>query len=38
MSRDDGEHVDLEGFMGGVERRNPGQSEFIARLLTVAAK
>ncbi len=30
MSRgDESEHVDLEGFMAGVERRNPGQTEFI---------
>src|SRR5689334_15446491 len=36
MSRDDNEHVDLEGFMGGVERRNPGQSEFIQAVREVA--
>src|SRR4051795_9114934 len=36
MSRDDSEHVDLEGFMGGVERRNPGQSEFIQAVQEVA--
>src|SRR3954454_18015685 len=36
MSRDDSEHVDLEGFMGGVERRNPGQSEFIQAVREVA--
>ena len=29
MGRDGNGHVDLEGFMAGVERRNPGQSEFI---------
>jgi len=23
------EHVDLEGFIKGVERRNPGQPEFV---------
>jgi len=36
MSRGDNEHVDLEGFMGGVERRNPGQSEFIQAVREVA--
>ena len=36
MSRDDEGHVDLEGFMGGVERRNPGQSEFIQAVREVA--
>src|ERR1700712_5104207 len=36
MSRDGNEHVDLEGFMGGVERRNPGQSEFIQAVREVA--
>jgi len=41
MSRGDGvtresEHVDLEGFMAGVERRNPGQSEFIQAVREVA--
>src|SRR5436190_13155493 len=29
MGRGESEHVDLESFMAGVERRNPGQSEFI---------
>jgi glutamate dehydrogenase (NADP+) len=36
MSRDDSDHVDLEGFMAGVERRNPGQSEFIQAVREVA--
>jgi glutamate dehydrogenase (NADP+) len=37
MSRGDEEqHVDLEGFMAGVERRNPGQSEFIQAVREVA--
>jgi glutamate dehydrogenase (NADP+) len=36
MSRGDSEHVDLEGFMAGVERRNPGQSEFIQAVREVA--
>ena len=36
MSRGNGEHVDLEGFMAGVERRNPGQSEFIQAVREVA--
>ncbi len=31
-----GEHVDLEGFMAGVERRNPGQTEFIQAVREVA--
>ncbi len=30
------DHVDLEGFMAGVERRNPGQSEFIQAVREVA--
>ncbi|MEI7932445.1 MAG: NADP-specific glutamate dehydrogenase [Alphaproteobacteria bacterium] len=30
------EHVDLEGFMVGVERRNPGQGEFIQAVREVA--
>ncbi len=36
MSRGDDEHVDLEAFMAGVERRNPGQSEFIQAVREVA--
>jgi glutamate dehydrogenase (NADP+) len=36
MSRGDSEHVDLAGFMTGVERRNPGQSEFIQAVREVA--
>jgi glutamate dehydrogenase (NADP+) len=36
MGRDDEGHVDLEGFMAGVERRNPGQSEFIQAVREVA--
>jgi glutamate dehydrogenase (NADP+) len=37
MSRDDAsEHVDLEGFMEGVKRRNPGQTEFIQAVQEVA--
>src|SRR5436305_2278660 len=37
MSRGDEEqHVDLAGFMAGVERRNPGQSEFIQAIREVA--
>jgi glutamate dehydrogenase (NADP+) len=32
-----GGHVDLEGFMAGVERRNPGQPEFIQAVREVAA-
>ena len=30
------EHVDLPGFMEGVKRRNPGQSEFIQAVQEVA--
>jgi glutamate dehydrogenase (NADP+) len=30
------EHVDLEGFIEGVKRRNPGQSEFIQAVTEVA--
>jgi len=30
------EHVDLEGFIAGVKRRNPGQSEFIQAVTEVA--
>jgi len=30
------QHVDLEGFMSGVQRRNPGQSEFIQAVREVA--
>ena len=30
------EHVDLEGFMVGVKRRNPGQTEFIQAVQEVA--
>jgi len=36
MSRGDEEHVDLNAFMAGVERRNPGQSEFIQAVREVA--
>jgi glutamate dehydrogenase (NADP+) len=36
MGRDGNGHVDLEGFMAGVERRNPGQSEFIQAVREVA--
>jgi glutamate dehydrogenase (NADP+) len=36
MSRGASEHVDLETFMAGVERRNPGQSEFIQAVREVA--
>ena len=36
MGRDSNGHVDLEGFMAGVERRNPGQSEFIQAVREVA--
>ncbi|HEY0326640.1 MAG TPA: NADP-specific glutamate dehydrogenase [Allosphingosinicella sp.] len=30
------DHVDLEGFMAGVERRNPGQTEFIQAVREVS--
>ena len=30
------EHVDLNGFMEGVKRRNPGQTEFIQAVQEVA--
>ncbi|MBV9929462.1 MAG: NADP-specific glutamate dehydrogenase [Alphaproteobacteria bacterium] len=30
------EHVDLEGFIEGVKRRNPGQSEFVQAVTEVA--
>lgn len=30
------EHVDLDGFIAGVKRRNPGQSEFIQAVTEVA--
>src|SRR6185503_5943075 len=36
MSRGGSEHVDLEGFMAGVKRRNPGQSEFIQAVQEVS--
>ena len=36
MSRDDSEHVDLEGFIEGVKRRNPGQPEFVQAVTEVA--
>jgi glutamate dehydrogenase (NADP+) len=36
MGRDEGAHVDLNGFMEGVKRRNPGQSEFIQAVQEVA--
>ena len=32
----DAEHVDLKGFMAGVTRRNPGQTEFIQAVQEVA--
>src|SRR4051794_10350982 len=32
----DDQHVDLEGFIDGVKRRNPGQSEFIQAVTEVA--
>ncbi|HEX8654346.1 MAG TPA: NADP-specific glutamate dehydrogenase [Allosphingosinicella sp.] len=31
-----GEHVDLEGFLEGVARRNPGQDEFVQAVTEVA--
>ena len=31
------EHVDLETFVHGVERRNPGQPEFVQAVHEVAA-
>jgi glutamate dehydrogenase (NADP+) len=36
MSRGSGEHVDFNGFMEGVTRRNPGQTEFIQAVQEVA--
>jgi glutamate dehydrogenase (NADP+) len=30
------DHVDLDGFIAGVERRNPGQSEFVQAVTEVA--
>ena len=30
------DHVDLEQFMAGVERRNPGETEFIQAVREVA--
>ena len=30
------DHVDLEQFMAGVEKRNPGESEFIQAVREVA--
>ena len=36
MSRGEEGHVDLAGFMAGVERRNPGQSEFIQAVREVS--
>src|SRR5438045_794795 len=30
------DHVDLDGFIDGVKRRNPGQSEFIQAVTEVA--
>lgn len=30
------DHVDLEGFMAGVEKRNPGQTEFVQAVREVA--
>ncbi len=31
-----GEHVDLQGFMEGVAKRNPGQPEFVQAVQEVA--
>jgi len=36
MGRDGNGHVDLAGFMEGVARRNPGQTEFIQAVQEVA--
>jgi len=36
MGRDGNGHVDLAGFMEGVTRRNPGQTEFIQAVQEVA--
>lgn len=36
MSRGDNGHVDKDGFMEGVKRRNPGQTEFIQAVQEVA--
>ena len=36
MGRGEHEHVDLNGFMEGVKRRNPGQTEFIQAVQEVA--
>ena len=36
MGRDGNGHVDLDGFMEGVKRRNPGQTEFIQAVQEVA--
>ena len=36
MSRGNSGHVDLSGFMEGVKRRNPGQTEFIQAVQEVA--
>src|ERR1700742_3521597 len=36
MGRDEGAHVDLNGFMEGVKRRNPGQREFFQAVQEVA--
>ena len=30
------DHVDLDGFIDGVKRRNPGQSEFVQAVTEVA--
>jgi glutamate dehydrogenase (NADP+) len=34
--RSGGGHVDLNGFMEGVKRRNPGQPEFVQAVQEVA--
>jgi glutamate dehydrogenase (NADP+) len=36
MKKSAAEHVDLKGFMEGVERRNPGQPEFVQAVREVA--
>jgi glutamate dehydrogenase (NADP+) len=36
MGRDGNGHVDLDGFMEGVRRRNPGQTEFVQAVQEVA--
>lgn len=36
MNKSAAEHVDLKGFMEGVQRRNPGQPEFVQAVCEVA--